>query len=82
MSKQLNIDDILAKHCPDIQNVVNISKEDIKSAIKDILEKYTEIVVENAKAGTSSNGEWVSSNAGACVYKPSIRNCLKLVKYE
>jgi hypothetical protein len=72
MSKQLNIDEILDKHCPDIENMVNISKKDIKSAIKEIVEQYTEIVVENADI----------IKIDGPVDEESIRDCLKLVKYE
>jgi hypothetical protein len=79
MSKQINVDEILAKQgrFRDLMTV-----EGAKAAVKEILEQYTELVKENATASVRSNGQWVSIGVDAYVYKPSIDNCLKLVKYE
>jgi hypothetical protein len=84
MNKQLSIVEVLYNH----KLYPAFLKEDqfdfIQAAVKDILKQYTEIVMENAVADVEQ--EFTSHMAArrpkAIIRKGSIRNCLKLVKYE
>jgi|GEM_PF-5513889 len=75
MSKQLNIDEILAKHGGDEYFGCTAHRRGVvNDAIKEILEQYTEIVVENAELPD------LGLLGPDC--EQSIRSCLNMVTYE
>jgi hypothetical protein len=72
MSKQLSIVEVLYSHNIYPAFLKEDQFDSIQAAIKEILKQYTEIVVENADI----------IKIDGPVDEESIRNCLKLVKYE